>query len=1328
MQLALAAAGAAIGNAYGLGIAALGMSGSAVGWTVGSLIGGMLGQKAVHTRQPGLGDKAVQVSTYGQMQTRLYGTMRLAGNIVDGVGEIREVATTTRVGKGGPKGTNTTLSWNVDIAVDLCQAGVQGIRKMWSGGKLVYDVSSGGTASSIIASSIRANSFTLYDGSETQLPDPTLEALHGVGNVPAYRGRSYIVIAGLDCQNGQIPQLTFEVSMSIAPAATLPALTPQLLFHPTTATQNYLYSIVSRVLGPDVVYHLAANQSATNSWNAQGFKAGNGYVQQLWSKTWPSLGTGAYIRMPGMNGSHRTPMAVRAGLGLNANYNTTNTMTVIDMTTGIETTVRQFIPGTVDYNLVPYYAAWDEVTRQFVVLGYPDGGINYERYNPGIYTLESGLFARVALPSTAGAVLASYSGIIYTLDQRSGQTYLQRWDGSTGAFISEVGGGPAAIVCAAESATVGVDPISSVSVSGFDTAISAHAGGVYVYSKSLQKAWRIDSSWVELSSTIANSTTAAGIQNAWIEQDYIAEGPLVASPDAAMHYRVAAMKSFDPADVQVGSIISDLCQVAGLTAGQIDVTGLTETLRGYAITRQISARAAVEPLLKAFFLDAREQDGKVQFIRRADQASAFSVTFDELAAAIGSDVPDALPLSRADEATMPRSVSVTYMDVDADYQVGTQRSIRQTAETINEVADELPLAITADRAATVAEVLLYDAWSARNQRTARLSRKFAAVSPGDVGTFEYPQGSSTLKRVARVQDDGAIVSLDLVDADVQLYTASGVGVLAPAEQSGLQLIPPTRMAIMDIPILRDADNINGPYVALAGATSTGWQGAALYLGNDDASLVVVGSVSTGGAAVGVAVTALGDYTGNTVDNVNTVRVEEVGTQSSTTLDGALTNHENLWLIGDELLYAITATYVSAGVYTLSNLVRGLRGTERFKSTHVAYERAVRIPTSGLGVVHPTLDVSEIGQSRQYRGISFGRDLDSELSTSFTLAGLGLKPLQLVDFKRSSLNGNTTLSWNRRSRLSGEFVDGSDIALGEASELYYIDIYSDSTFTLIKRTLTSNTNSVVYTLAQQNSDFGSYQVILYLRASQVSSLVGRGVELQVTTSQANINGTPPSLLAHFDGAGVVSTPVDSSAYAFPSELVGNAVLSGDQAKFSGSSLYVAGTGTNYAYFDTSSAAHSFGTGDFTVALWLRPQAATNTSYAFAISNLGAIGSVADVAMYIEVNQSSGAVVAQTYAASAVDRNLNSGGGKINVGAWNHVALCRRSGTLYLFVNGIMVASGASTGSLHYVSTFKVMVGGWQTSSSATTYYDDLLILKGEALYFDSFPVPTAPYSN
>ena len=52
----------------------------------------------------------------------------------------------------------------------------------------------------------------LYLGSDTQTPDPTMEAALGAGNVPAYRGLAYIVLTDFDLgTSGAVPQFSFEV-------------------------------------------------------------------------------------------------------------------------------------------------------------------------------------------------------------------------------------------------------------------------------------------------------------------------------------------------------------------------------------------------------------------------------------------------------------------------------------------------------------------------------------------------------------------------------------------------------------------------------------------------------------------------------------------------------------------------------------------------------------------------------------------------------------------------------------------------------------------------------------------------------------------------------------------------------------------------------------------------------------------------------------------------------------------------------------------------------------------------------------------------------------
>ncbi|MCP4101071.1 MAG: hypothetical protein GY750_06560, partial [Lentisphaerae bacterium] len=68
--------------------------------------------------------------------------------------------------------------------------------------------------------------------------------------------------------------------------------------------------------------------------------------------------------------------------------------------------------------------------------------------------------------------------------------------------------------------------------------------------------------------------------------------------------------------VSVGSVVSDICIDSGLSESDIDVTDLTDAVGGYVRTRPMTARAAIEPLMMAYYFDAVESDGKIKFVKR----------------------------------------------------------------------------------------------------------------------------------------------------------------------------------------------------------------------------------------------------------------------------------------------------------------------------------------------------------------------------------------------------------------------------------------------------------------------------------------------------------------------------------------------------------------------------------------------------------------------------------------------------------------------------------------------------------------------------------------
>ena len=210
--LAISAAGAGIGSA-------LGLSGQ-TGWLIGSIIGKLLFPETlpdVVNKGPRLGDLTVTASTYGQAIPIAYGTVRLGGNMIwtAGIKEKKRKKTTTTGGKGGQpeqKTTSITFTYSDDFAIAFAEAEAEDVLKIWADGKLIFDKTGIGKLTRK-----KGLNFNFYTGSETQVPDATIEADKGVGNVPAHRGMVYIVFPKLQLRNfgNRIPNITAQIAFKV---------------------------------------------------------------------------------------------------------------------------------------------------------------------------------------------------------------------------------------------------------------------------------------------------------------------------------------------------------------------------------------------------------------------------------------------------------------------------------------------------------------------------------------------------------------------------------------------------------------------------------------------------------------------------------------------------------------------------------------------------------------------------------------------------------------------------------------------------------------------------------------------------------------------------------------------------------------------------------------------------------------------------------------------------------------------------------------------------------------------------------------------------------
>jgi len=231
---AITLAGAFIGAAFGA---------PQLGFFIGSLVGNAV--DPVRIKAPSIGDIAQQTSTEGVACPLYAGTAGGAGNLIY-ASEPDIVDGGTSSGKGGPEVENPDrayVTFIIRIGASLFDGpgyrlGITSLIKVWEDEKLVYDVS---PTSTILEESAKyAEGFTFYPGDHTQLPDPDLEAIEGVGNVPAYRGRAIFVKKRHDVtdRRGSVPNFRFEVSVNGTPLAAVTLVTDQNYYSGAVASLN----------------------------------------------------------------------------------------------------------------------------------------------------------------------------------------------------------------------------------------------------------------------------------------------------------------------------------------------------------------------------------------------------------------------------------------------------------------------------------------------------------------------------------------------------------------------------------------------------------------------------------------------------------------------------------------------------------------------------------------------------------------------------------------------------------------------------------------------------------------------------------------------------------------------------------------------------------------------------------------------------------------------------------------------------------------------------------------------------------------------------------
>jgi len=150
----------------------------------------------------------IQTSTYGEVIPIVFGTVRIAGNIIWAT-DIKEVVnvetSSSRVGgKGSPKVTQNQVYYHyfATLAIGICEGEIDELTKIWANETCIK---------------LSEINYTLYKGTSDQNPDPTIQSYDGIEDTPAYRDLAYIVIEDFPLADygNRIPNFTFEITRNV---------------------------------------------------------------------------------------------------------------------------------------------------------------------------------------------------------------------------------------------------------------------------------------------------------------------------------------------------------------------------------------------------------------------------------------------------------------------------------------------------------------------------------------------------------------------------------------------------------------------------------------------------------------------------------------------------------------------------------------------------------------------------------------------------------------------------------------------------------------------------------------------------------------------------------------------------------------------------------------------------------------------------------------------------------------------------------------------------------------------------------------------------------
>lgn len=549
--------------------------------------------------------------------------------------------------------------------------------------------------------------------------------------------------------------------------------------------------------------------------------------------------------------------------------------------------------------------------------------------------------------------------------------------------------------------------------------------------------------------------------------------------------------------VSLAALVRHICLRAGMPEARIDVTGLWGAVEGYAIGALESPRASITTLSRHFGFDAVETEGLIRFVMRG-RAAVENLTHDDLVAAREGDV---LELTRAQETELPQALKWQVARADEDYDAALVEARRITVDTTRIASESFPMAVPPEEAERRCRRALMEAWTGRETAAFRLPPSRLALDPADVVTLAHDGRHIPLRLVSIA--DAEARGIEAVRQDRAAHDLPP-GVPRPSSLSKAVVFGAPEVVLLDLPQLTEDQAAHRPFVA---AHAVPWPVEMAVFRSPTTDGFDLLTTFGGRARIGALVSDF--YAGPTsrFDLGNALVIDLLSGTLESITELALFGGANALAIESapgswEIVQAGVAELIAPGRYRLTRLLRGQRGTEEAMANPALTGARVVVLDAALASL--PIAEADLGLPWNWRIGPASRSVSDEtyVAASFTPEGAGLRPFSVAHveqpWRRPRTPGDLTIRWTRRSRaLAADSWGAVEVPLIEEVEAYEVEILDGAT---VKRVLSATTTSVIYTAAQQTSDWGGLLApgdTLDIRIFQLSALIGRGAAKTVT---------------------------------------------------------------------------------------------------------------------------------------------------------------------------------------------------------------------------------------